>query len=254
MHCMKYLRILFAVPVLSGLIGCSTLAVGDGKENVSGNQNICPADATFKSHVDEKLNRLSLEELSATAAQGNTDAMVLLGMRYTAGEAQNYEKAIALFQSAADKNNADGEYYMGVAYLNGLGVPKDDAKAAAWFRRGADHDHEVAQYWFGEMLSKGRGGLTADWNAALPYFVKAARRAVTNAFIEIGTMYNYGFGGLPVDYEKSASCFRVAARFGSQIAQYNVGLLVYDGKVPWQPGDPKPNRTEAPDVSIDSKK
>jgi len=217
-------------------------------------RELCPADAVFQSRVDEKLNSLSLEDLTTASNQGNTDATVLLGMRYTSGALQNYEKAVSLFQAAADKNNADGEYYMAVAYLNGFGVPKDEAQAAAWFKRSADRGHAVSQYWFGELTAKGRGGLTEDWEAALPYFKKGAQGAVPNALVEIGIMFHYGLGGLPVDYEESAVCYRVASKLGSQIAQYNLGLMIHDGKVKWQPGDPTPREGNTPDVSIESAK
>ena len=227
---------------------------GEKKTPVPSAREICPANAVFQSRVDEKLNSLSLEDLTAASNQGNTDATVLLGMRYTSGDLQNFEKAVSLFQAAADKGNADGEYYMAVAYLNGFGVPKDEAQAAVWFKRAADREHAVAQYWFGELTAKGRGGLTADWNAALPYFKKAATGAVTDAFLEIGIMYHYGFGSLPVDYEESAICYRVASKLGSQVAQYNLGRMIHDGKVKWRPGDPTPRKGSTPDVSVESAK
>jgi TPR repeat protein len=217
-------------------------------------RELCPADAVFQSRVDEKLNSLNLEDLTAASDKGNTDATVLLGMRYTAGALQNYEKAVSLFQAAADKNNADGEYYMAVAYLNGFGVPKDEAQAAKWFKRSADRGHAVAQYWFGEMTAKGRGGLTEDWKAALPFFKKGAHGAVPNAIVEIGIMFHYGLGGLPVDYEESAACYRVASKHGSQLAQYNLALMINDGKVKWQPGDPTPRESKTPDVPVESAK
>lgn len=215
-------------------------ANSEKKTAVAARTDLCPADATFQSRVDEKLNSLTLEDLTAEADKGNTAAQVLLGLRYTSGPTQDMEKAVGLFKAAADKKDADGEYYMGVAYLNGAGgVPKDDAQAAAWFKRSADKNHAVAQYWYGEMLAKGRGGLKEDWKAALPYFQKAARGAVGNAIVELGIMYVYGHGGLPVDYEKAAACYRVARDLGSGLAQYNLGLMIHDGKIKWQPGDPK---------------
>lgn len=243
---MNYIRSFLLLPVLSIAIGFSAHASAEGQkkaarapQTVQAQTKYCPANPQFTSRVDEKLNSLNLEDLTTIADKGNTAAQVLLGLRYTSGETPDLEKAVALFRKAAEKKDADGEYYMGVAYLGGLGVAKDEAQAATWFKRSADRGHAVAQYWFGEMTAKGRGGLTADWKAALPYFEKAARGAVPNAIVEIGIMYAFGHGGLPVDYEKSASCYRVARQLGSALAQYNLGLLVYEDKIKWQPGDPK---------------
>ncbi|MBY0510757.1 MAG: sel1 repeat family protein [Rhodospirillaceae bacterium] len=249
---MKYVRHFLFAPILAIAMGLSAHAWAESQNTSQGYTKLCPANPQFKSRVDEKLNSLSLEDLTAIADKGNAAAQVLLGIRYTSGEAPDLEKAVALFRKAAEKKDADAEYYMGVAYLSGMGVPKDEAQAVVWFKRSASRNHAVAQYWVGEMIAKGRGGLTADWAAALPYFEKAARGAVVTAIVEIGIMYHYGYGGLPVDYEKSASCYRVARSLGSQMAQYNIGLMVSDGKIQWQPGDPT-KKVDALEAQPDSK-
>lgn len=240
----RYILTFLAIPALFVTAGLSHAASGEKKAAPLVRVKQCPVDADFKSRVDEKLNSLSLEDLTAVADKGNTAAQVLLGLRYTSGENQDMEKAVALFRAAADKKDSDGEYYVATAYLNGASVPKDEAQAAAWFKRSADRGHPVAQFWFGEMTAKGRGGLTADWKAALPYFEKAARAGVANALVEIGLMYHFGYGGLKVDYEKSAACMRVARGLGSQLAQYNIGRMIYDDRIKWQPGDPR--KSEVP--------
>ncbi len=251
---MNYIKPLLLAPVLSIVIGFAAHASAEGQKKaaqaqqaVQAGTKYCPANPQFTSRVDEKLNGLNLEDLTAAADKGSTGAQVLLGFRYTSGETPDLEKAVALFRKAAEKKDADGEYYMGVAYLSGLGVTKDEAQAATWFERSANRGHAVAQYWFGEMTAKGRGGLAADWKKAFPYFEKAARGAVPNAIVEIGIMYVYGYGGLPVDYEKSAACYRVAWQLGSSLAQYNLGRLVLEDKIEWNPGDPtKADALDAP--------
>ncbi len=241
---MKHVITFLTIPALLLTAGLAPAAASEEKTAPIVHAKYCPAGANFKSRVDEKLNSLNLEDLTAVADKGNTAAQVLLGLRYTSGENQNMEKAVALFQAAANKKDSDGEYYMATAYLNGAGVPKDEAQAALWFKRSADRGHPVSQFWFGEMTAKGRGGLTADWKAALPYFEKAARSGMANAFVEIALMYHYGYGGFTIDYEKSATCNRIARGLGSQLAQYNIGRMIYDDKIKWQPGDPK--KSDAP--------
>jgi TPR repeat protein len=239
---------MFSVPAM-----LSACAGGPGPEQKtqavaqSASSNVCPSDnAEYKSSVDVTLDHLSVEELTTLADTGRTDAMVLLALRYGPASdgnesdkrpAPDMEKAVALLQKAADKQNADAEFLMGTVYINGLGVPKDEAKAASWFARGARHGNAMAQFWYGEMTAKGRGGIAADWKAALPHFQGAAQKGVNDAFLELGYMYFNGYGGLEVDPQKAAFCYRrIMAK--SPLAQFNLRRLIEEEKIVWQPGDP----------------
>lgn len=204
-----------------------------------------PPTGDNKRFLNEKLDALSLEELTALAQDGNADAIVLLGLRYTSAPSANelekavsLSKAVALFRAAADKGQSHGEFLLGVAYMNGMGVSKDEAEAATWFTRSARRGNPAAQFWIGEMTAKGRGGITADWKVALPYFKDAAVGGTADAFLELGFMYAKGLGDLPQDYEKAATCYRQSVRMGSQIAQYNLRVLIADGHIARQDGDP----------------
>jgi TPR repeat protein len=43
----------------------------------------------------------------------------------------------AEWKAAADKGEAYAQYFMGVMYANGDGVPKDNATAVKWFTKAA---------------------------------------------------------------------------------------------------------------------
>ena len=215
-------------------------------KQVSAADNLCkPPVADTKRFLNEDLDALSLEDLTALAQDGNADAIVLLGLRYTSAPSANelekavsLSKAAALFRAAADKGQSHGEFLLGVAYMNGMGVSKDEAEAATWFTRSARRGNPAAQFWIGEMTAKGRGGITADWKVALPYFKDAAAGGTADAFLELGFMYAKGLGDLPQDYEEAATCYRQSVRMGSQIAQYNLRVLIADGHIARQDGDP----------------
>ena len=207
----------------------------------------CPLrQSEHQSDVDVRLDNLSTEKLTVLADAGRADAMVLLALRYgpsssaadpIANPAPDMDKALALLQRAVDKKNADAEYLMGVVYINGLGVPKDEKKAADWFKRGAQHGNAAAQYWFGEVTAKGRGGIAPDWEAALPYFRRAAVQGVTDAFLEIGYMHSNVYGDSEQAIQKAAFCYR-QVQTKSPLAQFNLRRLIDDGKIAWEPGDP----------------
>ena len=57
----------------------------------------------------------------------------------------NYEAAIAEWQPLAENGNAEGQYWLGTLYSNGMGVPQSDEIALKWFRLAADQEHAGEQ-------------------------------------------------------------------------------------------------------------
>jgi TPR repeat protein len=62
---------------------------------------------------------------------GSTEAMVLLGQRYQTGDVigRDLNRAGQLYSAAAMKNDPVGKYQLAMMYLNGIGTPKDPARA-----------------------------------------------------------------------------------------------------------------------------
>jgi TPR repeat protein len=60
-------------------------------------------------------------------------------------------------------------------YANGAGAPRDDAKAAAWFRAAADNGDVQARINLGAMLLAGRG-VTTDAKQAVRWLGAATDR------------------------------------------------------------------------------
>ena len=215
--------------------------------------NLCPAwKAEYPLPYDPAIDALGTADLTKRANAGNADAMMLLGLRYTApsdqdatlGSQPDLGKAVALFRKAAKKRQNHAEYLMGVAYMAGAGVDKDEKEAVKWFKRAADHGSPMATYWVGELNAKGRAGLTEDWATAARYFHTAAEKGIPDAFVELGHMYAEGISA-PMDAEKAAFCFRQALT-ASTIASYNLRSLIDKRLVTWQQGDPgEPVKPEA---------
>jgi TPR repeat protein len=55
------------------------------------------------------------------------------------------EEKIAQLQREAQEGDPDAQYNLAYIYENGLGVPKDDAKALELYQRAADQGHSAAQ-------------------------------------------------------------------------------------------------------------
>jgi TPR repeat protein len=210
----------------------------------SATDKVCPARKdSYPANYNPAFDNLGIGELTKLADKGNADAMVLLGLMHTPSPERteayppvDLGKALALFERAAKKGHGFGAYLVGVAHMSGTGVPKDDKKALDWFRHSADRGSPVGHFWLAEMIAKGRG-LKADWKKALPHFTRAAEGGVFDAYTELGYAYDTGQGGLAQSHESAAYCFRQGAP-NSVTSQYNLRLLIDQGHVLWQPGDP----------------
>ena len=69
----------------------------------------------------------------------------------------DYATALRLLQPLAGSGNADAQLFLGLVYVNGEGVPKDDQQALHWLRKSADQGNASAQYNLGVMYRNGRG-------------------------------------------------------------------------------------------------
>ena len=61
------------------------------------------------------------------------------------GVPQDNEKAIAWYRKAAEQGHAIAQCNVGWMYENGRGVPRDYEKAIAWYRKAAEQGNERAQ-------------------------------------------------------------------------------------------------------------
>jgi TPR repeat protein len=55
-------------------------------------------------------------------------------------------EAVKWFRRAADQRDATAQFYLGVMYSEGQGVPQNYAEAAKWYRLAADRGDAQAQY------------------------------------------------------------------------------------------------------------
>ena len=78
---------------------------------------------------------------------------------------QSDTEAAKWFRRAADQGDALAQFYLGVMYNEGRGVPQDYAEAAKWYRRAADQGDAQAQYNLGLSYARGEG-VTPDPIAA----------------------------------------------------------------------------------------
>ena len=72
-------------------------------------------------------------------------------------------------------NLAKTQYNLGGFYQDGVGVAKDTAEAAKWFRRAAEQGHAEAQYALGSLYCEGEG-IEKNMIEAVKWLRKAAEQ------------------------------------------------------------------------------
>lgn len=85
-----------------------------------------------------------------------------------------YEDALKHLEPAAEKGDPEALYYLGRMYGAGQGVPRDQNKATAFFKKAAEGGSPGAQQSLGSALMLGEG-IETDMIEALKWFIVSAR-------------------------------------------------------------------------------
>jgi len=125
----------------------------------------------------ERDPKKAVEWLAQAVAFNNADAMDLLGNCYRKGigvPSPNLNEAARLFSEAMSRGNYNAQANLGVMYINGEAVGKDDERAYKLFREGAEQgSNPLCMYFYAECLDNAVG-VAADKDAARRWFVRAA--------------------------------------------------------------------------------
>ena len=138
------------------------------------------------------------------------------------------QKLAAWVHPAAEQGHAEAQFYLGVMYATGRGVPQNDAKAVAWFRLAAEQSHAGAQRNLGMMYHDGRGVPQNDAEAVTWYRLAAAQGHAEGQYA-IGMMYTTG-RGVPQNDAEAVIWFRRAAAQGHAWAQTTLGGMYLNGR------------------------
>ena len=134
-------------------------------------------------------------------------------------------------RALAEQGVAEAQSALGYAYLEGLGVPQNDAQAAQWYQLAADQGYAAAQFSLGRMYDDGRG-VPQDDAEAVRLYRFAADQGHVDAQVNLGVMYDTG-EGVPQDYAEAVRWYRLAADQGDAQAQFNLGVMHRDEATRW---------------------
>jgi TPR repeat protein len=164
------------------------------------------------------------------ADRGNANSMANLGRLYEHGHgvAQDYAKAREWYEKAAEKGDADGMAMMGWLYYDGHGVAQDYAKAREWFEKAAETGNAEAFRRLGFLYRDGFG-VAQDFAKARELLEKAAEKGDTIAMGMIGGLYHNG-QGVAQDYAKAREWYEKAAEKGDANSMVLIGWLYHNGQ------------------------
>src|SRR3989442_410640 len=99
----------------------------------------------------------SFDETRQAAAHGDAAAQSNLGVMYVEGRGvvRNDVEAVKWYRKAADQGYARAQINLGMMYRKGKGVVRDDVEAVRWYRKAAEQGDAEAQTILGLIYVEG---------------------------------------------------------------------------------------------------
>ncbi len=185
----------------------------------------------------------------------------------TNGVQQNFMEANKWVAMAAEKNDPNAQFNLGLSYEAGLGVEKDIKRAIYWYEKSAAQGHIIACHNLGVIFQFGSDDERAfiNYEKAIEYYTKAAETDFPPSQCNLGFMYLVGLGvemdaakavslfipaaeqnipqalfhlgwcldnglGIEENLERAFECYQLSAKDGFPIAQHNLSLMYLDGR------------------------
>ena len=197
-----------ACALLLQVVGCAHL--GDAWQSAS-RQGQTPFDASSPSSTPEQLHHAKVAYGRALEARASGDSKA----------AANH------LRDAAELGHAHAAYELGLAYIDGNGVPASDDLSAYWINRAADLGDPGAQFLVGASFYGGIG-VERDVPLGLSFLERAAAQGHPKAQFLLGQAYVDGVG-VPQNAEWAARWYGKAALGGNPEAQYALGVMFATG-------------------------
>ncbi len=136
--------------------------------------------------LEQGFNAEATELLKQAAKQGNTRALVILGVFYRSGATGEVEleKAIRIFEEAAERGSSEADYYLALMNLFGESVTPDAAKATEYLTKASTSGLAIAQFALGRCYESGVG-VQQDYEKAIEQYAAAAKQGFAKVGIRL---------------------------------------------------------------------
>ncbi len=150
-----------------------------------------------------------------------------LALAQVSTQAEARRRAIDELKQVAYAGDVHAQVQLGLIYLTGDGVEKNDAEAMKWLRKAADQDDPAAERYLAEMYFKGRGA-PADTEQAAKWLRMAAGQGDAQSQHNLAVLYTQG-SGVPRNLKEAANWMRKAADQNLAAGQLGMGVLYENG-------------------------
>jgi TPR repeat protein len=170
------------------------------------------------------------EQEAAAKAENTAQAHALycIGIYYLAGTGIEKDEAAAVgyFKQSAEKGLANAQLQLSQCYFDAIGVPQADAaEGVRWLRAAAEKDSLDAMHRLGICISQGHGVEGGkDPAGAVTLWEKAAEKGHAGSELQLGQAYFTGAGVEETDTKKAMELWESAASKGDTEAVYLLGL------------------------------
>ena len=137
----------------------------------------------------------------------------------TSAEVMKYNTTSA-YASNGDKV---AQYNLGLCFMSGLGVPKDQVQAVSWWRKSAAQGFAPAMYNLGYCYMNALG-IKADLVAGVSWYRKSAELGHVPAMCNLGICYEEGTG-VALDTSQALKWLGLAAAKGDVSATIHLDLI-----------------------------
>jgi TPR repeat protein len=171
--------------------------------------------------------KATLVQLWLLAQDGNDrDAQFYLGLIYATGKGvpKDATQAVGWYRKAADQGLAEAQFFLGLMYRDGEGISQDSAQAAAWYRKAAEQGNAYGQYNLGYLHANGWVVSNPDAGTFVTWFWKAAQQGYAPAQAMLGAMYAKG-DGVSKDLVAAYMWSSLSAAQGDETGKTNRDLL-----------------------------
>ncbi|HET6232403.1 MAG TPA: CHAT domain-containing protein [Longimicrobiaceae bacterium] len=133
--------------------------------------------------------------------------------------------ALPLFRQAAEAGDSAAMGYLGVALLNGDGIPEPQIDSGIdWIQKAAYKHDPYAMTMYAKVWREGMGGRQQSLRRALEWYDKAVRAEWPDAMLELADIYrDRGY------YRAAVKNYRYAVQAGSVDALVGAGRMYADG-------------------------
>jgi TPR repeat protein len=171
-----------------------------------------------------------VDDLETRAEQGNAMAQFKLGLRYLNGQGLTKDnvEGVKWLRKAAEQGHAGAQCGLALCYEGGKGVAKNEVEAVKCYRKAAEQGHDTAQFTLGLRYLNGQG-LTKDNVEGVRWLRKAAEQGHAGAQFNFGLSYLKG-SGVAKDVGEAMKLFQKAAERGHAGAQVFIGAAYADGE------------------------